>query len=188
MAMVKAFSYGSGSYEIASFLQHHRVDYFAVAYADEGVQLRKGGINAPVMVMNPEINSFEDLLRYQLEPEIFSMRILDAFCSFISPRKNVFNSSIHIKIDTGMNRLGFTPEEIPEVLERLKKNPWIKVASIFSHLVASDNNSLKEFTSHQINLNCLVTNQSCTFAILPVFQIFLKRSSTWFALESACMV
>ena len=152
MAMVKAFSYGSGSYEIASFLQHHHVDYFAVAYADEGVQLRKGGIKAPIMVMNPEISSFEDLLRYQLEPEIFSFRILDAFCTFINSKKHKPTQLVHLKIDTGMNRLGFLPPEIPFILKNLKKNPSLKVASIFSHLVASDNSEHQKFTLGQINV------------------------------------
>jgi Alr-MurF fusion protein len=152
MAMVKAFSYGSGSYEIASFLQHHRINYFAVAYADEGVQLRKNGITAPIMVMSPEMGAFSDLIHFGLEPEIFSLRILNAFLSFVSSVKNKRIPEIHLKIDTGMNRLGFTPEEIPVVVATLKKFPSIKVASIFSHLAASDNLSHHDFTLDQINL------------------------------------
>jgi Alr-MurF fusion protein len=150
MAMVKAFSYGSGSYEIASVLQHHRVDYFAVAYTDEGVELRKNGITAPIMVMNPEPGSFSDLLLYNLEPEIFSIRILSLFVSFISSAKNKSTPKIHLKIDTGMRRLGFENTDIKKLTEILLKHPSVQVASIFSHLVGSDNPALDEFTQQQI--------------------------------------
>lgn len=150
MAMVKAFSYGSGSYEIAAALQHHRVDYFAVAYADEGVELRKNGITAPVLVMNPEPGSFGDLIKYNLEPEIFSIRILKLFVDFASSVKDQVVPKIHLKIDTGMRRLGFETAEIKPLIEILVGRRTIKIASIFSHLVASDNPALDEFTNQQI--------------------------------------
>lgn len=152
MVMVKAFSYGSGSHEIANLLQFHRVDYLAVAYPDEGIELRKAGISLPIMVMNPEIDSFDAMIRHRLEPEIYSYRTLAAFEKGI---KNSFTTSnepypIHIKTDTGMHRLGFEADEIPELINRIKANPKLKVQSVFSHLVATDNPDLEEFTRVQI--------------------------------------
>ncbi|MDZ4846683.1 MAG: bifunctional UDP-N-acetylmuramoyl-tripeptide:D-alanyl-D-alanine ligase/alanine racemase [Chitinophagales bacterium] len=149
MAMVKAFSYGSGTFEIANVLQYHRVDYLTVAYADEGVELRKAGILLPIMVMNPEARSFDTMLRYNLEPEIFSFSVFGKFYKTVElTGKQAY--PIHIKIDTGMRRLGFEPEEIPALVEMLKKMPFVKVQSAFSHLVASDELEHLEFTKLQI--------------------------------------
>lgn len=154
MAMVKAFSYGSGSFEIANLLQFHRVDYLAVAYADEGIALRQAGIKLPLMVMSPEVNSFDAIIEQALEPEIYSFHILQSFLECLKKRKN--NQSIkspfpiHIKLDTGMKRLGFEEEEINELIHILKTHPEVKVQSIFSHLAASDEKDHDAFTRLQI--------------------------------------
>jgi alanine racemase len=154
MAMVKAFSYGSGSYEIANALQFHHVDYLSVAYADEGVELRKAGIRTPVMVMNPDEQSFDAILKYHLEPEIYSFRILDRLEEAI--KRNLLPSNkpvkIHIKMDTGMHRLGFEPEDIEQLIEQITQNPLIRVQSLFSHLAASDEPEKDGFTRQQIAL------------------------------------
>lgn len=154
MAMVKAFSYGTGSFEIANVLKYHNVDYLAVAYADEGIELRKAGINLPIMVMSPEEQAFDTMIRHQLEPEIFSYRTLELLEKTILSTALPQNKpvKVHIKIDTGMNRLGFTLDEIPALVVRLKENPLIYVQSVFSHLVGSDNPEFDEFSLRQIGL------------------------------------
>jgi Alr-MurF fusion protein len=150
MAMVKAFSYGSGSYEIASALQYHHVNYLAVAYADEGVELRRGGIKLPIMVMNPEPQSFESLIHFNLEPEIFSFGILSLFTDYIKNYSADKIPLIHIKLDTGMHRLGFSEAEIDELCKKLSLVKQVRIASLFSHLAASDEPGLEEFTREQI--------------------------------------
>lgn len=150
MAMVKAFSYGTGSFEIASLLEFHKVDYLAVAYTDEGVELRKAGISLPIMVLNVESTSFSDIIDYDLEPEIFSFQMLDGFCKVLESREEI-NYPIHLKLDTGMKRLGFQEDEIPDLMEKLSMKPAVKIASAFSHLAASDDDSFKEFTQGQIS-------------------------------------
>ncbi|HUQ65870.1 MAG TPA: bifunctional UDP-N-acetylmuramoyl-tripeptide:D-alanyl-D-alanine ligase/alanine racemase [Flavitalea sp.] len=156
MAMVKAFSYGSGSYEIASALQFNKVDYLAVAYADEGVELRKGGITIPVMVMNPDEFSFNTLISYDLEPEIYSIGLLKAFGTFLK-NEGISQYPIHIELETGMNRLGFAKHELQELTEILKENHF-KVQSVFSHLVGSENPDLDHFTRQQANLFLEMSN------------------------------
>lgn len=148
MAMVKAFSYGSGSFEIANLLQYHKVDYLAVAYADEGIALRKGGITMPIMVMSPEPSAFDALVKYKLEPEIYSVNILKSFLNFLQAENEEF--PIHLKLDTGMHRLGFDDTELAELLTVLSDTKKIKVMSIFTHLVASDNPKHDEFTKTQL--------------------------------------
>jgi Alr-MurF fusion protein len=152
MVMVKAFSYGSGSYEIASLLQFHRVDYLAVAYADEGMELRKAGITIPVMVMNPEEESFDLLLRYDLEPEIYNFRILNllekSLAANAGEEKRMI--SVHIKLDTGMHRLGFERHDIGQLIRRISLIPEIRIRSVFSHLAASEDPAEDEFTRRQI--------------------------------------
>lgn len=152
MAMVKAFSYGSGSFEIANILQFHRVDYLAVAYADEGIELRKAGITLPIMVMNPEEQSYDSMIQYNLEPEIYSFRVLSLFEETLKRSERNLNKqiSIHIKLDTGMHRLGFLPEEVNELIVRIKNNKQLKIKSVFSHLVATDEPEHDEFTWQQI--------------------------------------
>jgi Alr-MurF fusion protein len=152
MAMVKAFSYGSGSFEIANMLQFQHIDYLAVAYADEGIELRKAGISTPVMVMSPEAQSIEAMISYGLEPEIYNMRILDlllqAIHQGISSQQQVV--PVHIKLDTGMHRLGFTEEALDDLLEVLKREKGIRVCSVFSHLAASSESRYDDFTRLQI--------------------------------------
>lgn len=157
MAMVKAFSYGSGSYEIASALQFNKVDYLAVAYADEGVELRKGGITLPVMVMNPDESSFSTLVDHNLEPEMYSLSLIKSFREFLKD-EGLHQYPIHIELETGMNRLGFHQHDIPELIEILK-GPAFKVQSVFSHLVASEDPSLDEFTKQQAALFESMSNE-----------------------------
>ncbi|MCX6244924.1 MAG: bifunctional UDP-N-acetylmuramoyl-tripeptide:D-alanyl-D-alanine ligase/alanine racemase [Bacteroidetes bacterium] len=154
MIMVKAFSYGSGSFEIANLLQFHRADYLAVAYADEGVELRKAGITLPVMVMNPEEESFDLLLKFNLEPEIYSFRVLEMLENALAASQETPDSHvcIHLKIDTGMHRLGFDPSETGELIARLKKSQYLQVMSVFSHLAASEDPAEDDFTRTQIRI------------------------------------
>jgi alanine racemase len=152
MAMVKAFSYGSGGFEIANILQYHKVDYLAVAYPDEGIDLRKAGIKTPIMVMNPEEDSFALMNKYQLEPEIYNFRILRFFIDHINSSEFLSHKKhpVHIKLDTGMNRLGFRKEEIPELLSVLDHNKTIEVKSVFTHLACSEDVLEDDFTQKQI--------------------------------------
>ncbi|MCK5907647.1 MAG: alanine racemase, partial [Flavobacteriales bacterium] len=147
MVMVKAFSYGGGSYEIANVLQYHNVDYLAVAYADEGKALRDAGISTPILVLNPEVSSYETLIKYDLEPEIYSIRVLEEFQKTLNGKQ----FAIHIKIDSGMHRLGFQKSDISKLLENLNQNKNIKVKSIFSHLSSADDLSEGNFTKQQAN-------------------------------------
>jgi len=151
MAMVKAFSYGSGSFEIASLLQFHRVDYLAVAYADEGVELRKAGITMPMMVMSPEEQSLELLQTWNLEPEIYSFRILRMLEETLRRDGNTTSGQIgiHLKLDTGMHRLGFGQADLNELVRILGQEPDFRIRSIFSHLAASEDPFQDPFTKGQ---------------------------------------
>ncbi|MFW5830978.1 MAG: bifunctional UDP-N-acetylmuramoyl-tripeptide:D-alanyl-D-alanine ligase/alanine racemase [Prolixibacteraceae bacterium] len=150
MVMVKAFSYGSGDTEIAKLLQFQNVDYLAVAVADEGVELRNAGIQIPIIVMNPELQSFQHLTDYRLEPNIYSLGLLRDFIKFTA-RNAVQNFPAHLKIDTGMNRLGLKSDaEIQQAVEILQPTNTIKIKSVFSHLAASDDPQFDEFTREQI--------------------------------------
>ncbi len=151
MVMVKANAYGSGLLEVANFLQHQRVDVLGVAYVDEAIQLRKNGIKIPIMIMNPYIESFEEFERYDLQAEIFSLSHLDRL---LSDTKNQLR--IHLKIDTGMHRLGFSRDQIPAVIDLLKANQRIKVEGIFTHFSSSDIEAEDEFTRNQAELFDLV--------------------------------
>jgi len=150
MAMVKAFSYGSGSFEIANRLQRDGVDYLGVAYADEGVVLRKGGIHMPIMVMNTENSSFDLLVQYNLEPVIYSFTLLQGFDKWLKG-EGVLNFPVHIELETGMNRLGFPSETTEEldVLIRALKSANFKIQSVFSHLAASEEAQQDNFTQQQ---------------------------------------
>ena len=160
MAMVKAFSYGSGSYEIANVLQFQKVDYLAVAYADEGIELRKAGITLPILVMSPEEHSFENMLFYKLEPEVYNFRVLQQLIEtvnrFIFNKTKLYDhtsftqSPIHIKLDTGMHRLGFEEKDIEALKNKIISYPFFKIQSIFSHLAASDDAKHDNFTAQQI--------------------------------------
>ncbi|MFN8343741.1 MAG: bifunctional UDP-N-acetylmuramoyl-tripeptide:D-alanyl-D-alanine ligase/alanine racemase [Spirosomataceae bacterium] len=149
MAMVKAFAYGSGSAEVAQLLQFHRVDYLAVAYADEGVMLRQNGIELPVMVMNPSPTTFDKLVEYQLEPEIYSLSILEEWLSFMAKKSKDAYPDIHVKLDTGMHRLGFTDADLPSLIQQLQRYPSLRVASVFSHLVGADEAVHNDFSRLQ---------------------------------------
>ena len=150
MAMVKAFGYGAGSKELASTLQFNHVDYLAVAYTDEGVELRRSGISMPIMVMNPEQSSWHALIRHHLEPEIYSFRVLDELLLAASRIGHQRTIPIHIKWDTGMHRLGFLDEERDALIARLKAAPNIHVASVFTHLAAADDPQQDDFTRQQL--------------------------------------
>lgn len=147
MAMVKAFAYGSGSNEIANVLQYHKIDYLGVAYADEGIELRKNNISLPIMVMNPQEESFEALLNHELEPEVYSLSILRRLSDYLQARP----CRIHIKIDTGMHRLGFAENEIDDLINLLSERRSMMVTSIFSHLAGADEEAHDNFSEEQGN-------------------------------------
>lgn len=151
MVMVKAFGYGNGGLEIAKLLEYHKVDYLGVAFADEGISLKSGGIELPIMVLNPESTSFPSIIQYQLEPEIYSAKGLNAFLK-IAREKNLKDFPIHIKLDTGMHRLGFEENTLDELIATLKGNTTVKVQSILSHLATSDDMNHYDFVISQINL------------------------------------
>ena len=151
VCMVKASAYGSGALEVSRTLQEHGVDYLAVAVADEGVALRNAGITANIMVMNPEMTAFRTMLQYNLEPEIYSFRILDAMIRE-AKREGVTHYPIHVKIDSGMHRLGFLPGEIDELISRLKAQNAVVPRSVFSHFVGSDGEMFNDFTKKQFDV------------------------------------
>ena len=151
MVMVKAFGYGNGGFEIAKLLEHHKVDYLGVAFADEGISLKSAGIHLPIMVLNPETTSFPAIIQHQLEPEIYSLKGLHAFLK-IAQQKNLNQFPIHIKLDTGMHRLGFEDNTIDDLIATLKGNQTVKVKSILSHMATSDDLEFKDFANAQIAL------------------------------------
>ena len=148
VCMIKADAYGAGAIEIAKTLQDHRVDYLAVAVADEGVALRKAGITANIMVMNPEMTSFKTLFDYDLEPEVYSFRLMDALIR-AARKEGITGWPVHIKLDTGMHRLGFNAEDIDGVIDRLRHQSAIIPRSVFSHFVGSDSNDFDDFSARQ---------------------------------------
>jgi alanine racemase len=148
MAMVKAFGYGSGSHEIAGLLQFEGVDYLAVAYADEGVALREAGIRLPIMVMNPNPSEFDWLMHHQLEPEIFSLDQWKQWSAFVQ-RQAINDYPIHLKLDTGMHRLGFLLDQLDAWLQAFQQNPNARIISVFSHLVASEDSNQDAYTEYQ---------------------------------------
>jgi Alr-MurF fusion protein len=149
MVMVKALAYGSGRHEVANVLQFQRVDYLGVAFADEGISLRQAGITLPVMVMNPEPESFDTMIRFKLEPEIYSFRILDLFYKAVA-RNQEIDYPVHLKIDTGMHRLGFAESEVPRLCLELNRLRNLQVRTVFSHLAGSDEAAYDDFTHSQI--------------------------------------
>ena len=161
VCMIKADAYGAGAVEIANTLQDHRVDYLAVAVADEGAALRKAGITANIMVMNPEMSSFKTLFDYDLEPEVYSFRLLDALVK-AARKEGITGWPVHIKLDTGMHRLGFNvvcepqegngPDEIAELIDRLKHQQAVIPRSVFSHFVGSDSDTFDDFSAQQFRL------------------------------------
>lgn len=151
MVMVKAFGYGSGGFEIAKLLEHHKVDYLGVAFADEGISLKNSGISLPIMVLNPETTSFSSIIQYKLEPEIYSLKGLNAFLQLAEKRK-LKHFPIHIKLDTGMHRLGFEAGNLDELIAVLKDNKFVNVKSILSHMATSDDLVNQEFAHRQLDL------------------------------------
>lgn len=151
MVMVKAFGYGSGGFEIAKLLEHHKADYLGVAFADEGISLKNAGITLPIMVLNPESTSFSAIIQYKLEPEIYSLKGLNAFLQLAEKRK-LKHFPIHIKLDTGMHRLGFEEGNLDELIAVLKDNKFVTVKSILSHLATSDAEEHQDFAHSQIDL------------------------------------
>lgn len=151
MGMVKAFAYGSGGAEIAGILEFQKVDYLGVAYVDEGVELRKAGITLPIMVMNPEENTFDALIDYNLEPEIYSFRLLHAFAAFLK-REGLQHYPVHIEVETGMNRLGFAPGEIAMLGDEIASGDTFKIQTVFSHLAASEEEKQDDFTMQQFEI------------------------------------
>lgn len=168
MVMVKAFAYGSGSFEIASVLQYHKADYLAVAYADEGVELRKAGISLPIMIMNPDESAFDALIRYNLEPELFSVKLLHEFEQFLK-KQGIQQYPIHIELETGMNRLGFSETDLPALIEIVKGNTF-KVQSLFTHLVASEDPKHDGFTREQADLFSTMSSQVQEHVSYPIIK------------------
>ena len=149
--MVKAFAYGAGSYEIAKTLQEHQVDYLAVAVADEGEELRKAGITAPIIIMNPELSAFKTMFDYKLEPEVYNFHLLDALIK-AAEKEGITNFPVHIKIDSGMHRLGFEAKEMDRLVQRLKNQNAVLPRSVFSHFVGSDSPLFDDFSRKQIDI------------------------------------
>ena len=159
VCMVKASAYGAGAVEIARTLQDHRVDYLAVAVADEGVELRRAGITANIMIMNPEMSSFRTLFEYGLEPEVYNFRLLDALIH-AAEREGITNFPIHIKLDTGMHRLGFDPKkDMERLIQRLQSQKALIARSVFSHFVGSDSDDFDQFSLRQWQLFCDAADQ-----------------------------
>lgn len=153
MVMVKALSYGAGSFEVARLLEELGAKYLAVAYTDEGVALRTRGITRPIMVLNPEGEGFVNLVHHRLEPEVYSFSMLESLITFLKQEGVEEPLSIHINFDTGMHRLGFHPSEVNALIALLKENDaWVKIASVFTHLAASDDLKHDLFTKSQLSL------------------------------------
>lgn len=158
LAVVKAFAYGSDAVEVAKHLQHLGADYLAVAYVKEGVALRDAGVTLPILVLHPQPVNFKTLIDRCLEPSLYSFKVLNEFIE-VSKNLNQNNYPVHIKINTGLNRLGFKAESIETISEIARTNPSIKIKSAFSHLAASEDLNESEFTFNQINQFKLVAKQ-----------------------------
>lgn len=173
--MVKAFSYGSGSVEIASLLQYQGVNYLMVAFADEGVELRAAGITIPIGVMNPEPEAFDNMIEFNLEPEIYSLEILEAFDRVLI-KHGIEEYPVHLKLNTGMNRSGLDPEEIPALLEFFKEKRRVRIRSMFSHLAGSDEAAHDDYTLHQIQEFIRMTEQVQAHFDYPVIRHILNSA------------
>ena len=160
LVVVKAFGYGSEAVKIAKFLEKD-VDYFAVAYTDEGIALRTAGIESPILVLHPQIQNLELIIEHQLEPNLYNFKIFNAFLT-LADVKLLLNYPVHLKFNTGLNRIGFWHTDIPKIISQLKETNHIKVTSLFSHLAASDDLAEKEFTTNQINDFAYIVKQFYT--------------------------
>jgi len=158
MAMVKAFAYGAGPAEIAALLEYHRVSYLAVAYADEGVELRNAGVTIPIMVMSPDPSASEIMIKYNLEPELYSFSSLEQFCT-IASKHGLIDYPVHIKVDSGMHRLGFLTEDLGSLAEIIKVRECIKIISVFTHLAGSDDPALDYFSHRQVEVFLAAVSQ-----------------------------
>ena len=175
VAMVKALSYGSGTFEIANILQYNKIDYLGVAFADEGVALRKAGISVPIIVMNPDEQSYETIIENNLEPEIFNLNALSRFSESVT-KYSVSSYPIHIKLETGMNRMGFEESEFPELITLLQNHPNLLVVSVFSHLAASDVPDYDKFTDLQIEKFEYMSNEISNVATHKILRHILNSA------------
>jgi Alr-MurF fusion protein len=175
MAMVKAFAYGAGPAEISALLEYQRVSYLGVAYVDEGVELRNSGVTLPVMVMNPDPAASELMIKYSLEPEIYSLLSLEQFLA-VASRHGLISYPVHIKIDTGMHRLGFMPEDVDVLANRIKDQESVRVVSVFSHLAGSEDPSLDHFTHHQAEVFLTAVKQISDTIGYPFLRHILNSS------------
>jgi alanine racemase len=157
LAVVKAFGYGSNAVKIAHFLKD-KVDYFAVAYTHEGIALRQADIKTPILVLHPQIQNLQAIVDYRLEPNLYNFKIFNAFLK-LADEAPLMNYPIHLKFNTGLNRLGFWHTDVPKILTSLKETNHIKVQSIFSHLAASEDIEEQEFTTNQINNFAYIVQQ-----------------------------
>ncbi|MFY9243013.1 MAG: alanine racemase [Polaribacter sp.] len=160
LAVVKAFGYGSDGVQVAKFLED-KVDYFAVAYAQEGIALREANIKTPILVLHPQIPTLQDIIDFRLEPNLYNFKIFNAFLE-LADKKLLMNYPIHLKFNTGLNRLGFWHTDIPKIISELKETSHIKVQSLFSHLAASEDLEEKEFTVNQLNSFAYIAKQFYT--------------------------
>ena len=175
MVMVKAFAYGAGPAEIAALLEYHRVSYLAVAYADEGVVLRDAGVTLPIMVMNPDPSASELMIRYNLEPEIYNFSSFEKF-SGVALRHGLIGYPVHIKIDSGMHRLGFMPADIETLAKSIRSTGCVKVISVFSHLAASEDPSLDHFSHGQVKVFLRAAEQIRNATGYPFLRHILNSS------------
>ena len=151
LAIVKAFAYGLGAAEIASFLESRGVNYLGVACVNEGIELRDAEVALPILVLNPNPSAFDTIIKYALEPDLYSLDSFDAFVS-IAEKDGLTDYPVHIKIDTGMRRLGFLPEEIDNLAKKIEEKKCIKIVSVFSHLAGSGNPDLDDFSKNQVDV------------------------------------
>lgn len=171
LAVVKAFAYGNDAIKIARYLEKLGADYFAVAYTQEGIALREAGIKTPILVLHPQLSNLKNIINYCLEPNLYSARVLNEFIS-VATKQNQEKYPIHVKFNTGLNRIGFPPNEINNVINSIKKSNSIKVASIFSHLAASEDLDEKEFTLNQIETFKSICNEfSLNLNYSPLFHM-----------------
>ena len=175
MCMVKAFAYGTGAVEVARTLQHHRCDYLAVAVADEGAELRRAGIHTPIVVMDPEMNALDSIIENELEPNIYNFRILQAFSNAVKAQ-GLSHYPIHIKIDSGMHRLGFSKQELPTLINLLTSQSTVAVRSTFSHLAGSDEAQFDDFTLQQINYFTQCANEIQQSLPYPIMKHILNSA------------
>ncbi|MEA2042369.1 MAG: bifunctional UDP-N-acetylmuramoyl-tripeptide:D-alanyl-D-alanine ligase/alanine racemase [Bacteroidota bacterium] len=175
MAMVKAFSYGSGSHEIVKVLEHEQIDYLGVAITDEGVKLRNEGIQLPILVLNPETSSFRELIKRNLEPEIYNFSKLNSFLKAAESLPD-YQPSIHLKFETGMNRLGFEEADTSKIIKRIQAQSAVKIKSVFSHLAGSDDPAHDEFTKSQISRFSKISNEIRAAFSYPILRHLLNSS------------